>query len=135
MSEAPPTVSTTPSHIPFSNNLLSPSNSFLLIIFFAPKFFKYSSLSFLPVTACTSYPILDNIITAILPTPPVAPVTKTSFTLVPNSSSSFAFTAKEQSNAVKPAVPSIIDFLLSRSLGILIKKFESTFAYCEKPPK
>ena len=37
---APPTVSTTPSQIPFSSNLLSPSNSFLSIIFFAPKSFK-----------------------------------------------------------------------------------------------
>ena len=37
---APPTVSTTPSQIPFSSNLLSPSNSFLSIIFFAPRSFK-----------------------------------------------------------------------------------------------
>ena len=36
----PPTVSTTPSQTPFSSNLLSPSNSFLSIIFFAPRSFR-----------------------------------------------------------------------------------------------
>ena len=38
-------------------------------------------LAILPVAAVTSYPSLARIIKAILPTPPEAPVTKTSFTL------------------------------------------------------
>ena len=49
----PPTVSTTPSHKPFPKTLGSPSSSFLSMIFFAPSYFKYSVLSFLPVTAVT----------------------------------------------------------------------------------
>ena len=65
----------------------------------------------------------------------MAPVTKTSLTFDPNNNSSFALTANEHNKAVNPAVPNIIDFLLSISLGILIRKFESTFAYWEKPPK
>ena len=56
-------------------------------------------------------------------------------TLEPNNNSSLARTAKEHSKAVNPAVPSIIDFLLSIFLGIFIRKFASTFAYWEKPPK
>ena len=61
--------------------------------------------------------------------PHVAPVTKTSLTFSPNNNSSFAFTANEQSKAVKQAVPNIIALCVSNSFGILIKKFESTFAY------
>ena len=47
----PPTVSTTPSQRPLSMGLGSLSNSALFITFFAPRDFKYSTLSSFPVTA------------------------------------------------------------------------------------
>ena len=66
----------------------------------------------------------------MLPTPPVAPVTKTSFIFSPNNNSSRAFIAKEQSKAVKPAVPNIIAFLFVSFSGVLTKNSLLTFASC-----
>ena len=57
------------------------------IIFFAPNDFKYSSFGCV-VAAVTLQPSLLKIITAILPTPPDAPVTITSFTFSPSSKTS-----------------------------------------------
>ena len=64
---------------------------------------------------------------AILPTPPLAPVTKTSFIFSPNKSSSLDFIAKAQSKDVNPAVPSIIAFLFEIVSGIFIKNSLFTF--------
>ena len=67
----------------------------------------------------------------MLPTPPEAPVTKTSLTFSPNKSSSLALIAKEHSKAVKPAVPKIIASLDEISFGFFTKKSPFTFANCE----
>ena len=85
----------------------------------------------MPDTAVTLYPILFSIITAILPTPPDAPVTKTSFTFAPSNISSLALIANAAIKEVKPAVPKIIACLLVRSSGFLTKKSPLTFAICE----
>ena len=97
-------------------------------MFFAPNFFNKSALSGLPVTAVTLYPILDSAITATEPTPPVAPVTKTSFTFSPSKSSSLALTANAQSSAVKPAVPIIILSFVDKFFGFFTKNSFLTFA-------
>ena len=65
----------------------------------------------------------------MLPTPPDAPVTITSSTFFPISSSSLALTAKAHCKAVRPAVPNIIDCLDDKFLGLFTKNFPSTFAY------
>ena len=54
---------------------------------------------------------------------------------VPIKSSSFALTAKAQSNAVRPAVPIIIAFKVVKLFGSLTKNSELTLAYWENPPK
>ena len=79
------------------------------------------------MTAVTLYPSLESTMTAILPTPPVAPVTKTLLTFSPNNSSSLAFTAKAQSKEVNPAVPRIIAFLLDIDLGFFTNNSPFTF--------
>ena len=88
----------------------------------------------MPVTAVTLQPILERTMTAMLPTPPVDPVTKTSLTFSPNSNSSLALTANAQSKAVKPEVPNIIACLVLIPSGFFIKKSFFTQAYCEYPP-
>ena len=83
----PPTVSTAPSYKPLSKGLASLSKSPDFIIFFAPNDFKYSSFGFV-VAAVTLHQSLLKIMTAILPTPPEAPVTITSLTFSPNNKTS-----------------------------------------------
>ena len=73
---------------------------------------------------------LFNIITAILPTPPDAPVTITFSTFSPSKSSSLAvLVVKEHDKAVSPAVPKIIACFDVSSLGFFTKKSPLTFAY------
>ena len=81
------------------------------------------------MTAVTLQPSLFNIITAILPTPPEAPLTITSSTLSPKSNSSLVtLVVKEHIKAVNPAVPKIMDCRKLRFLGFLTKKSPLTFA-------
>ena len=63
----------------------------------------------------------------MLPTPPVAPVTRTSVTFSPNSNSSLALIAKEQRSDVNPAVPKTIEFLFEIDFGTFIKYSLLTF--------
>ena len=67
--------------------------------------------------------------TAILPTPPEAPVTITSLTFSPsNKTSLVCLVVKAHWIAVMPAVPNIIACLDVIPLGFFTKKFEFTFA-------
>src|SRR5688572_4996290 len=72
----PPTVSTAPAHLGFNSAFWEVSfTNDLSSIRAAPRCCTYSSAFDLPLTAITSYPAFDNMEMAILPTPPVAPVT------------------------------------------------------------
>ena len=112
-----PTVSIAPAHFPEFNGLDIASRSSLDIILVAPRSFRYSSSSILPVTAVTEYPNLLNNIIDKLPTPPAAPVTTMSPLefLIPEFSSSIM-----DNIAVNPAVPTDIVCFREILSGFLI---------------
>src|SRR5262249_57537694 len=99
----PPTASTTPVHRPFCNGL--PDVSFASsreMMDLAPSFVRNSRSSVFPVEVTTLKPSLERIPTATLPTPPVAPVTRTSpeSFVSPN-----AIKRRTHKAAVNPPVP------------------------------
>ena len=76
-SVAPPTASTAPAHAGFCSGLPTSLSSPRSTIVLAPSPRRNGSASGLPVLAATVNPSPASIATAMLPTPPVAPVTST----------------------------------------------------------
>ena len=129
---SPPTVSTAPANCSLSmgRSLFSNSSS-RVITLLAPSVFKNDSCSFFPVHATTEKPALANRATATEPTPPVAPVTRIS----PLSGVTPCSTKPcNDSPAVKPAVPMIIDSLNVSPFGLATAHSLGILMYSPKPP-
>ena len=132
VSTSPPRVSTHPAHCSLRRGLpLSSINSAGSITRAAP-ILKRNSLSSLRLfSAVTEKPEWERMETAILPTPPLAPVTNTSsLLLMPKS-----VKRKIDKVAVKPAVPKIMLSRSDRPAGFLTIHEDGTLINCPSPPE
>ncbi|MNN01461.1 hypothetical protein D3C81_1140780 [compost metagenome] len=124
----PPTGSTTAAHFsrPSAPLAALPASSAREITREAPRSRSIASCAALPVLAVTSKPSFERMSTAMLPTPPVAPVTRTEpFSGVsPLRSSSSA-----ESAAVKPAVPMAMASFAERPGGRRTSQSAGSLAY------
>ena len=128
----PPTGSTTAAQRSFSIGRLDSSEvSSRERISLAPSSRSQSASSGLPVAAATSNPRAARMPTAVEPTPPEAPSTRTgpSSGVTPWSSSRCT-----DSPAVKPAVPSAIAWRALSPSGSGMTQSPGTRAYSAKPP-
>ena len=130
-SVSPPALSTAPPHVAFSRGRVPISRLCRSIKSVAPRLERNSCWLCLPVKAVTSYPFDERISMAMLPTPPVAPVT----TIGPCSGDClFSSIRTTAIAAVNPAVPMAIASLRLIPLGKGTRQSALTLAISEYPP-
>ena len=96
-----------------------------------PRAVNFAASANFPVLATTSKPSFTSKAQAMIPTPPVAPVTSTfpASGVMPLSNSLFT-----QSPAVRPAVPSTIESCKDKPTGNLVTHPPGTVTCCPNPP-